>query len=347
MESTNPLGTTTFQQPQVQSTISNKPRPRRKHSRRHNKLRLPIKKISIAVIIIAVIAIAIADFAGSNGIVNITYNKTVMLNVNGSITFAVGGTGKTVLYLASSYNNISTFYISQYPVLENPVYTFTLTSGNTENISSTFSQNADLQIRLINSGSNSAQVEITKVPEGFSIRPSLINTLSQNATYQPTTTVPYASTSASTTTVKPINTSTTVLSDVNLSNIGKLMQNFGVLYRAGSSCTEQLYNTTLIQYKGIQPKGQFSYYNISMSTPTNVKITISKSTGSNYFVNYTVQLPRAQFSTPSVSVLYDSSSNSVMSTVFGGAYQGLNYTALNQEYQFQSGISNACAAYVT
>ncbi len=319
---------------------------------------------------IIIIALAVIILLSMGGVTSITQSQTVSLKQGSAIQLKVYSSIFS-LYLNNVSSSSAGVLISQSPVLSSTIVSFMLNSNSTLNISTFGNRNADLQLRLITSNSTYAKLQLTPVPSGLTIpvsygigssQPSSLSQgSSSNQVTTAQTTVPQsssqstsvstslttgASTSITTTTSPNQNIPQSIVNDASNSYIGKLASNLNILYAQESQCTESLYNQTLMADTNQKPTGPFSYANVTLNTPSMITQVIIGPINSNYIVNYTSKASIKQYTGTAITLLLNGSTGTISNIKFLGIFQGANYTDLENSYNFQSGIGNACAAYI-
>lgn len=332
------------------------------------------KPLVFIVIIIAILAYLAATW---HGVSTISGNQTLSLQNNQSAYFLLkSGGDKYAIYLKNLSSGYAEFYVSETPIPTNPVDEFALSNGESVNISTNGTSNANLHIRLVKSTNSSATVELTPIPSIFSAKVSpgvavrnpysLYSSSNQTIVITPPPSPPPKTTNTttknSTTTKTTQNTTKTVAPTPyeNISNIlnttymGTLMNNYKALYQKDSQCTVSVYNTTFLVYEnqisGVpaasQPVGPFDYANASQGVPTNININVSQSSKTLYMVNYTAITPSKSLTGIVVSMNLNSSTGVLTNVKFEGLYLGQNYTTLKSTYTFQNNINTDCGTYI-
>ncbi|MEM3791240.1 MAG: hypothetical protein QXL16_00735 [Candidatus Micrarchaeaceae archaeon] len=250
-------------------------------------------------------------------------------------------------------------YFTKYPIGIAPIFAYPIQNGEELNISTSFSSYADISAKVTSLNLTYAKLNILVIPsfvrvgvtEGREIQPYLfmIGEKLRNITIVNATT--------STTSTSSTSTSTTInFTEVNMEKAlslanstlpGILMQKLSRLYINSKYCTPSIYNETFLIKLNKTPSGPFSFYNVSYVTPYGVNVTAEKGAGSVYSVIYTLITKDPSFSKPAlIIVLNISSKYPIVNVTYTGAYMGLNYTLLNQTYNFESKINNQCAALI-
>ncbi len=335
-------------------------------SNKHGSGQLNAKAvIAVAVIILLFIGIAVLAFS-SNGAASITGSQSYIINKGSTLRFYTQNSSIFSMFLGNSSANSASIYLSQYPILTNPITEVTGASGSSFNLSTSGSDMADINLKIISSNGSSAKIQLTSLPSGLSIHSSPLAvivvpgplpnggaSIQAATTTITTTTVPPANTTrpantlqSTTTIAQTSQVPQTIVSLAETTNIGVLMGNLEALYAQEPKCSEATYNQTFETYLHRSPTGPFSFANATADTPTSVNATIrSTSTSGIYLVNYSVSVPTKRLSGTVISFDMDSS-GAISNLKFLGIFNGENYTTINEAYQSQSSIGNACAAYV-
>jgi hypothetical protein len=335
----------------------------------HGKRRSMRPMLTTAILIIVVIAIVAYLALSWHGVTTVTSSQTLSVMKGQSAYFKLKNSSDLYsLYLKNTSSAYATIYVSKVPVLTTPIVSFELVSGQSANISADgSSQNADLEVELISGNATGARIGLIPIPSIFAIktsagvqitRPASFYTIN-NATSPPVTPTPTNTTknttktttnSTSTPPPPPPKPTTTPLQNIstvlNATYIGALMKNYKALYIQDTACTSQAYGTALQVYANQAPIGPSDFTNASERTPTNLIVNASQSGASSYFVTYTVATPNNGFPKPSVTFNFSSTSGVVTNIVFTGIYLDLNYTSLENAYNFQKGIGGSCGAYI-
>ncbi|MDE1825560.1 MAG: hypothetical protein KGH61_03875 [Candidatus Micrarchaeota archaeon] len=311
------------------------------------------------VILLAIAYFAVSGIIYGNGTSSISATQSFSLAPNGSMLFTLPGNPRTYsLFLKSSSDVGATFYISAVPILANPISVVTLNTLGSSNLSSGAGSVADMHMDLLSSSEAKASFEITPILTSLGLKVSgnvyLMNPVvpgesssssaSSGATTVPTTTIVQ---SGPTTTIQSQSANNpTVMALVNNTSLGKLMLNYKALYIKDQACTSSGYSSAYRQAIGSAPGGPNSFANVSKFTPTNVNITTSKVSGSTYNITYSIAAPSAQAAGMAIILQMNSSSAVVLSQKFIGPYQGLNYTVLESQFNYQNGLTGDCGAYI-
>ncbi|MDE1851405.1 MAG: hypothetical protein KGH69_01805 [Candidatus Micrarchaeota archaeon] len=308
----------------------------------------------IVVALVVVIALAYFFIAGS-GIQTVRTSSNFSLFSSNSVNFMLPGNDSVYsIYLAAASPGSATFYVGKEPILINKISVFTLIPGSAVNVSTEGLGTANIEVKLHSSSNNSATVEIVHIPKDFNARVSGSVTYLANSsqgssattvttTIAATTTIGQGTTTAPTTTVSTSGTSSQALVDANLTTYGTLMNNYKVLYNNGKQCTQNTYNIDMANAgKSYSPPND--YYNASQFTPTDVKSSAAKVSGSVYNVTYILNTPIGNSNVLTLKV--DSASNTLISEKFGGFFSSETYSTLNQKYQAAVAIGDNCASYI-
>ncbi len=346
-----------------------------RHFRPHHRRRHLGPALKTAALIVAIVLIISFLALQWHGIPTLTSNQTFSVLNGQSVYFKLKGSSDTyTLFLENSSSAYAIIYISKVPVLTNPIVTFGLVDGQSVNISSSGSSVANLQARLLSSTTKSASIELTSIPSLFTIAPSSgivvrnpasfyssSNLTAQQVVPPPATTTSGSSNktkaTATNTTKTAANTTTTQKSSapsalenassiLNSTYIGTLMNEYNALYIKDRACTSQVYGTDLQTYAHQAPVGPFDFANASSTTPTGLAVNATTLGKNNYRITYSAQTPSTFYSGIAVSFNLSTITGVVTGLAFKGVYLDQNYTSLNNNYEFQNGISGACGAYI-
>ncbi|MDE1854908.1 MAG: hypothetical protein KGH57_01125 [Candidatus Micrarchaeota archaeon] len=326
------------------------------------QFRLPAWRLSLRQIIglvAALIVIYIAYGILLPSVVTITSTRSLTLSTNQSQLIKIYNGSPADMKVVSSSSSSASFYLTSVPVLYGPVVSFSLSPQASLNVSSSGSGTADMNIKLVSSSNSSITVEITPLTAALGIKPSrgvtLLNpaSLSNIGTSNITiTTLSTVSTTSTTTTTISTNSTLVLfqqaLTLMNKTGTGVLMKNYAALYAKDVACTPSVYNATYTQYYSKHPPAPVDYYNVSLATPTGIKINESKLSKTNVLLTYSTVSPSPGTTGTAVQAIINTSSSSfIQSLSFTGVYAGFNYTILNKSYAFQSKILNNCGAYIS
>lgn len=321
---------------------------------------------------VIILLVAIASFytiTSSNITTQINAQQKVSLHKSGALYFLLPGNPNTyVAYLSNTSQSSAVLYVTKSPILTNPIEVISLPQGASSNVSTSLSSSADMEITLLSSNLSGALFYFTPIPKYLNIKASNIarlidvnGSVQQYSSYATTTIIPSQSNSSakvqSTTLSTTVLSSTTVsqypvssiFSVLNLTPIGKLMNDYSSIYAQTKSCTPALYNATYNQYVHTMPTGLSSYANISQDTPTGFTTSIAQVAVNVYNISY---VPVVSSSAPSmfkdayVTAEVNISSFSVSAYAFKGIWTGLNYTSAYNAYSFEASIGNDCNAYI-
>ncbi|MGC8479655.1 MAG: hypothetical protein ACP5M9_03235 [Candidatus Micrarchaeia archaeon] len=324
------------------------------------------------IIIIAAVLLVLLSLGGVN---TISQSETVTLKQGTAMQFYLPSYHNVFSILATQGSSLYTYIqISQSPVLASAIISFSISQGSMLNVSTTGSKNANLQVKLLSSNSTYSTIQLTPVPYGLIIpissgvsatepapvpqsgssNVSIISTTVQSTTTTQNT--QQTTTQAVTTSITSVVTTTqtsnagipqSVINQASQSYIGSLVSNLNTLYAEESQCTQSLYNQTLISYAHVSPTGPLSYQNVTLYTPSSITNKITGPFSKGYLVTYYSQSKSSQTTGAAISMYLNQSTGAISDIVFSGIFQGQNYSDLESSYNFQSGIGNACAAYIT
>lgn len=339
------------------------------HARRSS----PVKWIVIVIVVLLVIYGVFSLL--QPGVTSITAAKTLSLSVNQTLFFRINNGGAAAIRLVNVTANHAIFYVTSLPVLYNPVVVVSLAAASSANISSNATQSANMNLELVSSSASGATIIVTPwptsvktssdisliTPVSFTLSGSAATTTATTTTVTLTTTVSGSGTSTATTTAAITTTKVTTtvaavpasfqqaLTLLNQTNIGMLMINYKALYIKDAACTSNVYNATYHYYYTGAIPGPESFENVSAETPTNININETEGTAANsVIVTYVAVTPSASWSGPAVKAVLNTGATVALKNVtYTGIYTGLNYTTLSDAYNFQSGVSGACGAYIT
>lgn len=343
------------------------------HHRRGHIGRL-VRDAAIVIIIVAIIAYVALSW---HGIPTITTNKTLTVLSGQSVYFKIKGNANTfALLLKNTSSAYGVVYISQVPVLTNPIVAFGLVNGQSVNVSTGGSTTADIEVKLVSASTKNATLKLLVIPSLFTIQTSpgvqvrYPASFYANSTSPPpiiitppptvvqNTTKPSSKPNTSTVTTPPPPTSTStplenISTILNTTYLATLMNNYKALYVEDRACTPSNYNTTFLAYRsqipgaaGQQPIGPFDFANASQVTPTNVAVSVTQQGKGLYAVTYSVTTPLASFSGPVITFNITSTTGTITNPAFKGLFAGANYTDLENAYSFQNSIGGTCGAYI-
>ncbi len=326
------------------------------------------------IIVIALVAILLFSMGGVN---TISQTQTLSLTQGTASQLKLTSSAVFSMYLSSVSSSSAEISISQSPVLLSTIVSFSILSGQTLNVSTYASNNANLQIKLLSSNASTAKLQLTPVPTGLTIpispglsssQPSSLpqtgvsgNTTQSTTILSTTTTISNqntskttsvttvatgASTSQVTTTSPNQNIPSSVVSAAENSDIGKLVANLDTLYAEESQCTPSLYNQTLLSKTGQSATGAFSYANASAITPSTITSVITGPVYSNYTVVYSSKSNSKLTTGTAISLILNGTTGIISNIKFSGIFEGQNYTDIENSYNYQNSIGNACAAYI-
>jgi hypothetical protein len=308
--------------------------------------------VALAIIIIIIIA-ALAAILRGNGFIPLATEKSIILTQAPTLVDMKGTYFS--LNLASYTNSTAKVYVSEFPIFVNQEAEVSLSIGNTTHIG-LGTKYSDLGIRL--NSISTGKLNVTLIP----IDPSLgiaidsgkivyINSLPavQNSSSpikiiitNSTSTAPSSISTVSTTTIKPVNNTSKVMSVVEKSIWYPLMLNYSQAYANTSACTPQLYNSSYIAYHSSAPSGPNTYQNVSIFVPYKMNSTITSVGGNEYADIYTAYSHSAHTTGEALAISVNISSMTISSVVLSGVFQGDNYTTLYNGYRKSISIGNAC-----
>jgi hypothetical protein len=319
-----------------------------------------IKKILYIIIILLAIAVIATYFANtSNAVQTLSSTQQFTLSKNQTLYFKLADDSNTyAIFLNSVSNSSATFYLTATPINVKPTQIINLNKFETVNASGIDSQNANMQIKLISSNNTYAVISLMPVPVDLSIKTQPESLLGGGQTQAISTTIPQSA-SSNATSKSTTSTSTTLQTTipttaqsipvesieaiVNATSEGQLMSNYNTLYINDRTCSPSVYNSTFRIYEHSAPTGPFTFQNVSVITPLNYNQQIASLGSDLYNVTYISIVPESSFDAKILVVTVNTSSLNVQSYKF---FQGVNYTSLNNAYQFQASIGNNCGAYM-
>lgn len=347
------------------------------------KSKMPSLATLLLVIIVAVLLAYVA--LTWHGVTTLGSNQTLLLGKGQSTYFQLKDSKNVYsIFLENTSQYASVFYLSQVPVLTEPIVAFAVTPSQMVNISTNDTGNADLQVRLVAASGKNATIELTSIPSLFSVKvtPGVIVRSpaslysAGNASVQPSgpgtaqSTSTTSTTTAGSTTIGSTATTTVASTTVQAGGVyadiapqlanttlGSLMDNFNLLYIKDRACTSSEYNTTFAsldsnnQIEGVppgtQPVGIFSYTNMSQSTPTGITPSATQTNTNTYSVTYTASVPGQGLSGPILTFTFNSNAGTITGVQFEGSlFSTFNQTTLESTYGFQDGITGVCGAYI-
>jgi len=316
--------------------------------------------IAIAVIIILVALIIFAEIYTQPHVYYINAPTRLDLALNSSILYKLPSSTDTfVLYLKNSTNNSATLYITKTPVLAYPVLAIYLTQGGSANISSEESKVADMHLLLLSSNYKGAELELTPIDPTLRLKPSGLSVELQPTSFIEkmlyTGNVSIISTTSTTTstsiTTTTINSSAIpmqqIMSFVNTTAPGILMNSFATLYQKDEACNASVYNATFQTLENMKAIGPNSFYNVSPSVPRNVNISVTKVANNTYLVSYIGVTPSKFYTGALLDLKVSLTPTPILLNVsFEGPFKYMNLTQVTKIYTFQSSIQNFCGAYM-
>ena len=340
----------------------------------HGKSKTGKTVTTIALVVVVIGIIAYLAFFW-HGVPVVSSNQTISLALGKSSYFKLKGQPATfVMFLENSSPSYATIYVSGVPVLTSPVSEFTVYNGFQVNMSTSLSSIANLAVKLVYSGNTTSEVELIPIPLVYKIKTSPSITISNPASFYSGTAIPPQqpapvpissgassrtpgkNSSSQTSSPKPTTTSSAgslvktplenISSILNYTYIGSLMGNYSALYSSDKACTVSEYNTSLLDFAHQSPTGPLDFKNATASTPTGLIANATAIGNNNYVVTYSQIIPNHVSPSVAVSFNLDSSTATVTNLKFSGIYQGLNYTSILKNYQYQKGLGGSCGAYM-
>lgn len=311
----------------------------------------------LAAAIVVIMVVLAVYYSLGQGVPQVTQTQSFYLQSNQTSYFNIFGY-LVAMKIVSSNNYSTAMYVSRVPILVGPVSSFSLTPGASVSVSSAGSQTADMNIKLISSGTKGATITITPLTASLSIatsnsisvlNPAALSAAGANANAMAVLTTTVAVTSATTTiTSAPATSSQQALSIANSSATGTLMKKFKALYNSDSACSASMYSATYSLYYSALPTVPNDYANVSVLTPTDITVNASLISGSQYRVTYSTVSSSPYTTGPAAVLTVNTSSSSVSGVAFAGVFNRLSYATINSTYAFQSGVSNkACGAFIS
>jgi hypothetical protein len=322
-----------------------------------------MKLKAAAILIIVVAAIALYAFfvlqvnqtvVSSPTIINITQQGGVY-SINSNQYFIS-------LSKVSLTNDNVYITINKLPVFINPLLNISLTLNNITkiNVGTNYS---NIGIQLLSISPTSAEIKVSPLFPSLQIAPdsgkiSTIRTTLSNSTAgaqqsgstavqtTQTTTISAttATTTAATTTIAANETAQKISTALKHSNVYGLMLNFSIMYSNTTKCTPPIYNTSYVKQFGHLPNGPNSYANITSYVPYNLSSNITYSGNGNYNMVYRTKTANQFFNNVvALRMNINVSSQTVTSTNFTGAFEGLNYQQLAVNYATAQNIGGPCA----
>jgi len=314
-----------------------------------------------AFVVVALLLVYLVYSALQPEVVDITSARTVSLSLNQTVLMRMYGGEAIAVKLVSTSNFSSKFFITRLPILYSSVISVTLNQASSANVSSNGTSAADMNLKLSSSNSKGASIFISPLPANLGIGRSGSITILPPANFTFRVSTGNTITLSTTTSTTSLTTTTTIhnataellqqaMTLANQTSIGTLMNKYNLLYAKDAKCNQSIYNATYNTYYHSNPPAPASFANMSRLTPTSIGITESVlTTPNNVQITYSTLSPSADSTGPAVMVIINASSTLyyLKSVVYVGIYQGLNYTLLNNSYDFQSKILNFCGAYIS
>ena len=317
----------------------------------------------IAIIIIALLAYVLAATRQSTQIIYVKAPTNATISKTPTI-FSIENK-EYAIYLGSVGNNYANIYIAQMPAFVAPLLYVNLSLHNTTRINAGTTY-ANLEAILDSISSNSVSITLAPVNTDLYLTPDsekiiIVNVQQPSAkisikvantsqTTQTTTTI--VSTASTTIPAKTANATNTTKEEISkLINEDKfypLMVNLTSLYSNTSACTPELYNTTYFSYYNAMPTPTYSYHNVSINTPYDLKMEITGQKG-YYIVSFVTLTRSPQFNnTVGLSMDLNLNTGTIVNTTINpyGFYSGLNYTVMKSIYEKALVIGGPCGIYV-
>ncbi|MGC8647404.1 MAG: hypothetical protein ACP5SA_01120 [Candidatus Micrarchaeia archaeon] len=324
------------------------------------------KALTYLIIVIIIIALLAYIFAAAKQSAQIIYLKApTNATISKTPTIFSIENKEYAIYLGSVGNNYANIYIAQMPAFVAPLLYVNLTLHNTTRINAGTTY-ANLEVILNSISNNSVSITLVPVSTNLYLTPDsekiiIVNVQQPSAkisikvantsqTTQTTTTI--VSTASTTIPAKIANATNTTKEKISkLINEDKfypLIVNLTSLYRNTSACTPELYNTTYFSYYNAMPSPTYSYHNVSINTPYDLKMEITGQKG-YYIVSFVALTRNAQFNnTAALSINLNLNTSTIVNTTINpyGIYGGLNYTVMEKIYEKASVIGGPCGIYV-
>ncbi len=312
----------------------------------------------IIAVLVSLIIIYLIYGALTSGVIEISSTSSLSFASNQTSFIRIYNGSDAAIKLSSTSSSSASFLITSLPALYGPVVSFSMAPGSSLNVSTDGSHVADMNIRLVSSTSAGATVAITPFLLELGIKPSASITLLNPASLS------NIKTGSSLTTVTTVSTQTTTVLAQNQTQIlfqqalqlmnktgpGALMKDYKALYEKDVGCTMSTYNSTYaVYYSGAKPPAPVSFENVSSSTPTDIKLNLTTlAAKDNVLLTYSTVSPSPSTTGSALIAIINTSSAAFLHSVtYTGLYTGLNYSALNSSYSFQSRILNDCGAYIS
>jgi len=328
----------------------------KKGKKRSNKL-----PIAIAIIIILVALIIFAIIYTQPHVYYVNAPTRLGLALNSSILYKLPSSTDTfTLYLKNSTNSSATLYITKTPVLAYSVLAIYLTQGGSANISSEELKVADMHILLLSSNYKGVELELTPIDPSLGLKPSGLSVELQPTSFIErmlytgnvsiiSTTSTTTSTSITTTTINQssIIPMQQIMSFVNTTSPGILMNSFAALYQKDRACNASVYNATFQTLENMKAIGPNSFYNVSPSVPRNININVTKLANNTYLVTYIGVTPSKLYTGALLNLKISlTPTPTLLNVSFEGPFKYMNLTQVTKIYTFQSSIQNFCGAYM-
>ena len=285
--------------------------------------------------------------AGATAVTYIS-SPTNVTFTNATSLFSISGSEYSALLLSSTSSQVK-LSITRVPAFLNPTFYVDMYMGNTTNFNGTAGKYANMQLKLLSTGSGSAVVEITPIPGTIVLNPTpsritvvdttlipIVAGVKANVTTVPTTSVLTTSTSVPTTATTTIGGQAGGLlkaqSILSSSIYFGLMNNYTIRYQDTKNCSASQYNLTFQAYNHFAPSGPSAYSNVSLETPYSMVLNITNSTTSTYYATYKT-LSHSTITTGKALVLtINVVSGGITNATFSGTFYGQSYSSLSTNY---------------
>ena len=320
------------------------------------------KNIAIAVISIIVIA-AVLYYIFFLYVNQTVVNAPATANLTQAGTVFSVNSQQYVISLASTsmHSGKAYIHISRLPIFLNPLLNVTLTLNNITKINAG-TVYTNMGVQLLSLGQNSITVKVTPLYTSLKINPdsqdiSTITGTLYNSGQQPTgpatsVTTTVAGTSTTTTmttsTVKTTNaTAQSINTTLRQNDLYGLLLNFSVLYTNVSKCTPSLYNSTYTRVHSTVPLGQHAYKNESPYVPYNLSYSIESAGNGNFNAVFKTKTANSLFNNIiAATITVNPQSETTTNETLSGAFEGLTYTELLNNYNTAISVGGACGVEV-
>ncbi len=330
-------------------------RPRRpgKHG---NKLTLRL----VEAVVVLLFLYAIATWAvGAFSIIQVNSSTNVTFT-NATALFTLSGSEYAASVVDSTPSSAQ-LSITRVPAFQNPTFYVTMYMDNTTNFNGTMGRYANMQLKLLSTGSKSADVQITPIPSTIVLNPTASRITVAGSTLTPVavggnvnvTTVPTTSIGVTSTITTSATTSIPgqaggylkAQSILASSEYFSLMNNYTVLYKDTVNCTAPSYNLTFTAYNHFAPSGPSAYSNVSMVTPYSAAINITNSSVHTYYATYKTFSHSTLTTGAAMVITINVTSGLIANVTFEGAFYGQTDAKLSSGYVTAKGLG-ACGILV-